>query len=331
MISHWPWIEIPVFLIIAGYVYRRIGEARDDIRFPAPGEMIDIGGRKLHLIRKGSGGPTVVFESGAGGSSSMWWPFQDRLQDMTTVAYDRAGLGWSDAAALPRTMEERAADLHALLVAAKIPPPYVLVGISYGGPLIRLFARDHRNEVAGMVFVDIGHEAVFSTPGVQWYVNRMVTILRIMGGAAQIGLLRALGFRGIPEPPTALTLTPDQRQAIGSRASRPRGFFVMAEEFTSVKRIAAAMSGLGTPGLLGDVPIAVLSHGIPFPGSYAVLDINHMEGQKQLAALSTNSALIVAEKSSHVITWDEPEVVLDAIRRVVAAARDNSRLAKKAA
>jgi hypothetical protein len=101
---------------------------------------------------------------------------------------------------------------------------------------------------------------------------------------------------------------------------------VAVEEFTSVTRIAEAMSGLDTPGLLGDAPIAVLSHGIRFPGAFAVLEINHEEGQQQLTALSTNTVFIVAEKSSHAIPWDEPEVVIDAIRRVALAARNHTRL-----
>jgi pimeloyl-ACP methyl ester carboxylesterase len=177
-----------------------------------------------------------------------------------------------------------------------------------------------------MVFVDIGHEAVFSTPGAQRYLNRMTMILRTIGGAAQIGLVRALRFRGLPEPSTALPLMPAQRQAAGSRAARPGGFRAAVEECASVKRIAEAMSGLDTPGLLGDVPVAVLSHGIRFPGVFAVLEVNHQEGQEQLAALSTNSVLIVAEKSSHAIPWDEPEVVIDAIRRVAIAARNHTPL-----
>src|ERR1700712_2214846 len=111
MTAHWLWITVPLLLVVVGYLYRRVGEAHDDRRCPPLGEMIDVGGRRLHMIRKGSGGPGVVCEPGAGASSSMWWPFQDRLTDLATVTYDRAGLGWSDAAASPRTMGEPAAGL----------------------------------------------------------------------------------------------------------------------------------------------------------------------------------------------------------------------------
>lgn len=323
MTSHWLWIEVPIILMIIGYVYRRIGEARDDVRFPPIGEMIDIGGRELHLIRKSSSGPTVVFESGASMSSATWWPFQDRLTDVSTVSYDRAGLGWSDDATL-LTMEERAADLHSLLVAAKVPSPYILVGLSYGGPLIRLFTRDHRDEVAGLVFVDVVHEAVMANSGAQKYINRMAMIFRLMTYAAQIGLLRLLRFRGISQPATALSWTPTQQQAVGAQASRPHRAVV--EEFVSVKRLTEAMSGLNVPGSLGSLPIIVLSHGIPFPGGYTALDENHKDGQEQLAALSKNSELIVATKSGHAIMWDEPELLLNAIRRVVTAARTGTNL-----
>jgi pimeloyl-ACP methyl ester carboxylesterase len=194
MTTHWLWIAIPVCLALAGYAYNRIGETRDAIRCPPIGELIDVGGRKLHLIRKGTGGPTVVIVSGAGASSFMWWDHQDKLAELTTiVTYDRAGLGSSDPAPLPRTLEERAAELHALLVQADISPPYVLVGFSFGGLLIRLFTRDHRNDVAGMAFVDSGHEAVYRPPEIA--AKRLSGLLRNLGYIASIGVLRLVGFR----------------------------------------------------------------------------------------------------------------------------------------
>ena len=329
MAIHWLWIAIPAALtlaLFAGYVCQRIGAARDAVRCPPSGKMIDVGGRRLHIIRKGSGGPTVVIENGASGASFIWWGHQDQLAESTTVCtYDRAGLGWSDRVPLPRTMEERAADLHAVLVHANVPPPYVLVGYSYGGFLIRLFARDHRDEVAGMVFVDAGHEAVYSDPAVRSYTKKMSTIFRVLGGAAHIGLLRLLRMQPM-KPPDAM-LTPAQRHVLANSSATAHPFFVGADEFSSVQHSGTAMAGTNAPGSLGDLPIAVITHGLPFPGSYGVLEKYWRTGQEQLAALSTNSTLIVAQKSYHDIPLTEPELVLETIRKVVAAVRCNERLA----
>jgi pimeloyl-ACP methyl ester carboxylesterase len=288
-----------------------------------PGEFVDVDGRRLFLRRVGLGGPSIVFESGGASSSAMWWPLQDRLADLATVvAYDRAGLGWSEPAPLPRRIEDRAADLHAMLVAAGVPAPYVLVGLSYGGPLIRIFAARHPELVAGLVFVDISHEMVFSMPGAQRYLRRAVRMLRFAAAVAATGLLRLLRIRGLPLPPTALPFSDVQRRALAGRYPSPGSLRTGADEFESGLRIDQAMEGLGNPGSLREIPLIVLSHGKPFPGSFAVLEHNHMEGQQALAGLSSNSELLIAHASSHAIPLEEPQLVLQAVRRVWIAARE---------
>jgi pimeloyl-ACP methyl ester carboxylesterase len=322
MSSRWLWMAVVLGLPALGYLYQRFAEAREARSSVPPGELIDIGGRRLHVIRQGTGGPTVVMEAGGAGSSTIWWPLQERLgRETTVVTYDRAGLGWSDAAPLPRTLEQRGDDLEAMLRHAGVSPPYVLVGLSYGGPLIRLFAERHPDQVAGMVFVDIAHEVVFSTPGAQKYLKRTSALLRGFGRLAQLGIARLLRLRAMPQPPTALPYSDEQRRALASRFPTVHSFFAGADEFYSMGRIGEAMAALGAPGLLRDKPIVVLSHGKPFPGMFAVLENNHMVGQQALAALSSNSALIVAQESSHGIPVEEPEVVLDAVRTVIQAVR----------
>jgi pimeloyl-ACP methyl ester carboxylesterase len=261
-------------------------------------------------------------EAGGANSSTIWWPLQERLaRETTVVTYDRAGLGWSDPAPLPRTLDQRVDDLEAMLRHAGVSPPYVLVGLSYGGPLIRLFAERHPDQVASMVFVDIAHEAVFSGPGARKYLKRTSALLRGFGRLAQVGIPRLFRLRAVPQPPTALPYSDEQRRALASRFPTAHSFFAGADEFDSLTRIAEAMAGLGAPGLLQNKPIVVLSHGKPFPGPFAVLEINHMVGQRALAALSSNSELIVANESSHGIPVEEPEIVLDAVHRAVRAVR----------
>jgi pimeloyl-ACP methyl ester carboxylesterase len=122
----------------------------------APGRLVAIGGdRSLYLYCVGSGTPTVVFEAGLGGASDAWRDVQPQLGRVTrTCAYDRAGLGNSVARAGVHDAADEIDDLHRLLDRARIAPPYVLVGHSYGGLLARLFAHAYAGQTAGVVLVD---------------------------------------------------------------------------------------------------------------------------------------------------------------------------------
>jgi pimeloyl-ACP methyl ester carboxylesterase len=137
--------------------YQLLGEARDRRRFPPPGELVDVGGRRVHLWRAGQGSPAVVVATSLGEPGHGWAEMQRRLaQHTTVVVYDRAGLGWSDPGPWP-TAARVVDDLHALLDATRIPPPYVLVGHSAGGLHVRLYAARHLEQVAGLVLVDSSH------------------------------------------------------------------------------------------------------------------------------------------------------------------------------
>jgi len=149
-------VGVVALLLAAGWLWELWSEARSRKRNPPPGQMVEVGGRRLHLLTKGGApGPTVVIEQGAGELSIFWWPIQDAVAGFARVCtYDRAGYGWSDAAKGPRSMADRVADLHEVLHAGGVPGPYVLVGHSYGGPMISLFARDYPDETAGLIFAD---------------------------------------------------------------------------------------------------------------------------------------------------------------------------------
>ena len=139
-------------------IYENISEARDRRFNPASGRRFDVGGYKMHIDCLGEGAPTVILESGLGDSYLSWRKVQPEIAKFTRVcSYDRAGLGYSDASPQPRTSKVIAGELHALLKAAGVPPPYVLVGHSMGGFNVRLFASLYRNEVSGMVLVDASH------------------------------------------------------------------------------------------------------------------------------------------------------------------------------
>ena len=135
--------------------YQTVRESREAKAYPPPGQLIDVGGHRLHLYCTGSGSPTVVLEPGHGGSSSDFgWITPAVARETRVCVYDRAGRGWSDAAAGPQDGAHIAADLHTLLERAKVAGPYVLAGHSFGGWYVRSFAAHFPDQVAGMVLLD---------------------------------------------------------------------------------------------------------------------------------------------------------------------------------
>ena len=146
-------------LVLAGILYQRVGASRDRLRYTVAGRWVDIGhGCSLYLLEKGpdeSGGPTVLFESGIAATNLNWSRIQETVSKFAhTASYDRGGLGWSSPASTTRTPGNIATELHAMLESAGIKPPYVLVGHSFGGLVVRRFALLYPEDVAGIVLVD---------------------------------------------------------------------------------------------------------------------------------------------------------------------------------
>src|SRR5689334_22954131 len=153
------WLLYPVFavLILAsiGGGYETAREAADAHAYPMPGQLIDVGGHRLHLSCTGSGSPTVVLEPGAGEmSSNLGWITPAVARDTRVCVYDRAGRGWSEPADTPQDGMQIATDLHTLLQRGHVPGPYVLAGHSFGGLYVLAFAARYPNDVAGLVLVD---------------------------------------------------------------------------------------------------------------------------------------------------------------------------------
>ena len=139
-----------IYQAFATEIYRRI--------YPPPGELVDVGGHSLHINCVGEGSPTVILESGLGATSVDWANIQPEVADTTRVcAYDRAGSGWSEPGPGPGDPQQIAGELHTLLGNAGIDGPYVLVGHSFGGLYVRMYAYQYPNEVEGMVLVDSSH------------------------------------------------------------------------------------------------------------------------------------------------------------------------------
>jgi pimeloyl-ACP methyl ester carboxylesterase len=305
---HWAlWVVgvLLTLLVIGAWWERRRGRAFARTH-PAPGKMVDLGdGRLLHLLCEGEAGPVIVVEQGAGEPSLLWRAIQKEARSFSRFClYDRPGYLWSPRAPGPRTIEARAGDLHAMLKGAGLPGPYVLVAHSYGGLVVRAFARRFPEEIAGLVMVDAIEESIAFHPDYQRFLRRARPFVALLRGAAMVGLPRLFGtlFGGRPKHA--------DDAAMSAATVRPSFFAAIADDMASLR---------GSPedyGNLGDTPLIVLTHGKPFPGPFAALEPFWRAGQERHAALSTRGELLVAENSNHMIAGDEPELVIAALRRM---------------
>lgn len=273
---------------------------------PAPGELVDIGGRRLHLDCKGdAAAPTVLFEAGLSQytAHSGFSKAQDAIAPFARACtYDRAGLGWSDPVPGARTQQDMVADLHALIAAKKLRTPLVIVGHSVGGLLARLYAREYPDEVAGLVLVDASPEPYLFTPGAAQFRT---------GLAAEIdaGLKKAQGDG--PVVPLPADVEPDIVVAF-----LPRVLATVKQEYEALDRVPAAMRQAHGYGTLGDLPLAVIRRGKTETPPNAE-DLQWREWQEELATLSTHGFLVVAENTGHVIPYENPAVVAGAVRRIL--------------
>jgi len=287
--------------------------------------LVDIDGRSLYVECRGQGGPTVILEAGSLGRSDVWSrdnlrPAGQRTMVLPGVAaftrvctYDRPGTigevnpdldpsgplffpSRSDPVRQPRTARDMVAELHALLRAADIPGPYVLVGHSAGGLLVRLYASTYPDEVVGMVLVDATNEEVWRR------------------------------FQEALAPPQWAEFeatTVEDRELLDAYPEAERWWTAPLADSSSVNQVRQARKD--TP--IRPMPLVVLAHGIPFAAPISGWPTAEMEGimfalQQDLAQLVPDARLIVATESGHNIHQDQPELVIDAIQQVVAAVRD---------
>jgi pimeloyl-ACP methyl ester carboxylesterase len=300
-----------------------------------PGQLIDVGTHRLHLRCAGDGSPTVVFDAALGGSSLSWSLVHPAVARMTRACtYDRAGFGWSEAGPLPRTAGRIADELYHLLRRAAVPRPYVLVGHSYGGLVMRLMAARHSEDVAGLVLIEPAIPEEWAAPTVeqQALIRRGVRLCRYGVGAARSGVARVVSWlvklRALAAARTLVALVsrgglrrddegilapiwrlpPEARSVLGRMWTRPQFFESLGSQIEHVCDSAAEVlreSG----GDFGDLPVAVISSDSA--------RASRLSADRALAQRSRQGRHVIAPESGHWVPLDAPQVVIDAIGEVV--------------
>jgi pimeloyl-ACP methyl ester carboxylesterase len=300
-----------------GGAYETFRESSDTATYSMPGQLVDVGGHRLHLNCTGSGSPTVVLEPGAGDMSSAFgWIAPAVARDTRVCTYDRAGRGWSDPANTPQDGRQVATDLHTLLHVANVPGPYVIAGHSFGGLYVLAFAAQYPDEVAGMVLVDStapNASVEPSTPtatGSYDVLSRVATLVSI---SARLGLGRPFAQLAYDTLPSR---SGDEVRASIATAANIRSSI---DEYVQGNASAMEASSLRD---LADKPLVVLTADIGNPA-------DHMAKQDALAALSTTSVHRVVHGASHsslIMAEEDAVSTTRAILDVVSSVRGNAPL-----
>lgn len=314
-------VLLVVILAGVGYVYEGYAAQRDLERYPPPGRWIEVNGHKLHLYCTGTGSPTVILESPANGSSIDWGYVQPEVERFTRVcSYDRAGFGWSELGPAPRTTQHEAEELHALLDAAGESGPYLLVGASYGGHIVRLFAHSYPQEVSGLVLVDPRPEKLTSIPLIQEQSRSSLVALRLITVLGDCGFARLL-VAWAPEKMIPASGVPLYNSRPGSYeiVFQAKLWHVSYDEASALETSDAQVLESGP---LGDLPLIVIRHGKPMFGTLPVSQADEMEEkwkhfQEEIAAQSTAGQLVVASGSGHLIQGEQPAIIVESIQQLL--------------
>jgi len=290
-----------------------------------PGQMVDVGGFRLHALVRGQGTPVVLLEPALGGFALQYTHIQSAVSAFTRVlAYDRAGQGWSEVSPNPRTPANLAGELKALLGKLDLQPPYVLVGHSFGGLLTRFYAGFYPKEVAGVVLIDSSDvEQYDSFPNVDKLVSQTAMGVRLLKFISRLGLGKQLTRMSMGS--AAKDLSREDLDTFLTVASRPKHHETMLAEFSQHRFYFGPQAEV--PRTLGDTPLIVITaaNSVSGQGKFGGMTIDqlnakHQEWQKNLIQLSSHAEQVIVPAASHLSLLTQPEhavQVVDAIRRLV--------------
>jgi pimeloyl-ACP methyl ester carboxylesterase len=313
------WLLYPVIAVMVlasvGAGYETVREHLDADAYPMAGQLVDVGGHRLHLHCTGSGSPTVVLQPGGGDMSSvMGWIAPAVAVHTRVCVYDSAGRGWSEASDVTQDGSQMMTDLHTLLHRGGVPGPYVLAGHSFGGLYVRIFAAKYPDEVAGLVLIDsTGASLPPSTSPQSWGPDDILERCSVLAStSARLGVGRffGLGYGSLPQQSAG---------QVGAKIATSTSLRSTIDEFlqaSASEHEAAALTDFGHK------PLFVLTAG---SGS----DAAWMAAQDQTATLSTNSVHHVVQGASHpdlLLDKADAAVTAQAILDVVSSVRSNQPL-----
>lgn len=329
-------IWIAGFLLVAaaaGIIYEALGTRKDARVYPPPGRMIDLGTHRLHVLEKGSGAHTVLLEAGLMSTVLSWSGLQEELaRSYRVVSYDRAGLGWSELGPMPRTADRIVEELHSMLEVAGIPAPYILVGHSFGGLTMPLFATRYPQETLGVVLVDGVAPAEWNPPSehdrkltrIGARVCRRAAILSRLGiirfvafllntGAKELaGKLVRLISRGTPAQ--SGTVSSPWFWALPANERAMARIFWIKEKFaltiaSQLENLPVSAAQLSEGGYREDKPTVIVS-----------ASTSPRRRREEHAALARKLPLghhVTAKESNHWIMQAQPELIVEAIEHIV--------------
>src|SRR5215218_9304016 len=283
--------------------------------------MVSVSGHdmQIYCTGKAGGGPTVVMDAGLGGGLLDWQTVQPKVATFARVcSYDRSGIGWSESGPNPRTSQRIVKELHSLLADAGEEGPYVLVGHSFGGVNLQLYASEYPEQVAGMVLADSALDTRALNKDLRKAVAGIQPSPLTIKATAPLGIPRLLASQGGSLPKRLA-------QERGAIYNGTRHLYAVADESARVQESVAEATDAAPS--LGEKPLVALSAGArQYPGftkkQAKRADEQANEFEAGLKNLSENSELVVAKNSEHYIQFGRPVLVVDSIRRVVEAARD---------
>ena len=309
---------------------------------PPPGKLIDVGGWKLHLNCTGTRTaqtPLLILEPGIGDFSVEWSLVQPEVAKTARVcSYDRAGDGWSEMGPHPRTFKQIVYELHTLLDRAGERPPYVMVGQSYGGWLVRTYRATYPSEVAGMVLVDAGED-----DPERLMPDGSVGRASMLAKGAPIPPIKTSGPLRIADiPPDALAAMrrgiaatvphanepprdqlPDDARKMRTWALAQIGHIAAGVNPVEVEEIALLRKErMDNPQAYGDMPLIVITRGRPESDWTAAKEDARRAAHKAIASASRRGRWLMAERSGHHVQIEQPDVVIAAIKDVLSAAQN---------
>jgi len=321
-------VALFIVLFLAAFTVEKIALAQIPVKYPAPGEMVNVGEYSLHLYCTGdpAAKPVVVVSPGSGSNVAHWPLVQSEVAKFARICvYDRLGSGWSFGDPRGQTYQEESKDVHTLLQNAGLAGPFVLVGHSLGGAVMQVYASLYPQEVVGMVLVDSRTRDIESKYPAEYLKSIRMTEQGSYAFSIP-GVFRLLNWFGaFRKVPSFEFLPPDLRKVAYGIDYNSRTFtYQKALINKGAEREALFVSA----GPLPDVPLIVIVHGIteglPVGGEGGVVqqaDQIWLAEMAKLAQEAPQGKLVVAEKSGHNIALEQPAVVTDAIREVVDQAR----------